>query len=155
MHYLPSIIARTVLIGIFCLGCGGGDAGITPGPGTPPPPDAPGDMELSSTEIHCTEAKVGTPKDASLTISSVGEGLLRVIATTITDDGGGVFTTNEDANLDIKLITGDSGDLVVTCNIVTADEEVEGILELETNDINDPVLDILLIATPWGLPSEE
>jgi hypothetical protein len=112
-------------------------------------------MELSSDEIHCTEAKVGTPKEASLTISSVGDGLLRVIATTITDDGGGVFSTNEEANLDIMLITGESGDLVVTCDILTTDEEIEGVLKLETNDINDPVLDIPLIATPWGFDDEE
>jgi hypothetical protein len=155
MHYTPFIIARTLTIGILCLACGGGDANILPGPGNPPPPDAPGDMELSSDEIHCTEAKVGTPKEASLTISSVGDGLLRVIATTITDDGGGVFSTNEEANLDIMLITGESGDLVVTCDILTTDEEIEGVLKLETNDINDPVLDIPLIATPWGFDDEE
>lgn len=106
-----------------------------------------GVMEISVDELVFSGVSVGSARSEVLRITSVGDGALRIDSVTLPEAAEGTFYLDEDAYVELSLDPERSKEVVVVCHLTEA-VETEGVLRIDSNDRETPVVEVPLVCTP-------
>lgn len=114
-----------------------------------------GTLEVSPTELVIEDVlwEDGVAGSGTITVTSVGDGTLRLYDVALSDTGGGALYMVP-VDEDINLATGVSRDFVINATL-TEYAKVEGSLRIQSNDGEQQLIEVPITALPTGWEEPE
>jgi len=137
-----------VLVGLVLAGCDG-ETGFTKSSDPPVTQEGTGEIDVQPAEIVISdiEWEQGIAKGQIVTVANLGDNILRVLDIGLSNNGGGALYCEEVGELDLP--PGVSAEFSVIATLTTF-EHVEGVLRIQSGDVDESTLNIPILAIPLG-----
>ena len=141
-------VRMCMLASVLLVGCDG-ETGFTKSTEPPVPEEGMGEIDVQPAEIVIAdiEWEQGVAKGQVVTVTNLGDNILRVTDIGLSDNAGGALYCEEVGELD--LAPGVSAEFSVVATLTTF-EHAEGALRIRSGDIDESNLSIPIIAIPVG-----
>ena len=142
MHRTLALVA---LLGA-CTGTGQPDD-VTIRPDTDPEPVYVGVVVVTPTSLVIADAPVGQRTSGAVTVRNTGQFDLTLNEATLPEDANDALETDTETNSGRLLKEGESYDVLVVC-IPPDTAELTGTLRIETDDADNPIIDVPVTCRP-------